>query len=79
MQRTAHEIELVSDYEIELKESVPGKHKFFTQDMAEGDKVVMYGVMVGTVQEAVQKGARMTVANTKHAADAFRYRESTYQ
>lgn len=64
---------------IELKEPIPGKHKFFTEDIQKGDKVIMYGVTVGTVQEAVQKGERMTVNNTKHAADAFRYREATYQ
>jgi altronate hydrolase len=39
----------------------------------------MYGVTVGTVQEPVQQGARMTVNNTKHAADPFAYRDFHYQ
>lgn len=59
---------------IELKDTVPGKHKLFTEDIQKGDKVIMYGVTVGTAQEAVQKGQRMTTANTKHAADDFHYR-----
>ena len=62
-----------------LKEPIPRKHKFFTQDIAKGGKVIMYGVTVGTIQHPVLKGSRMTVDNTQHAADAFAYRDHRFQ
>ncbi|MFP5040270.1 UxaA family hydrolase [Parasediminibacterium sp. JCM 36343] len=61
-----------------LLEPIPAKHKFFMQDMATGEEVYMYGVLVGKVQHYVAKGARMTVDNTKHAADPYYYREAHY-
>ncbi len=64
---------------IELVEPIPGKHKFFTKDLATGDTVTMYGVTVGTIVTPVQKGSRMTVENTRHAADAFAYSGHHFQ
>lgn len=64
---------------ITLKEPIPGKHKFFIQSLAPGDKVIMYGVTVGTLQCSVEEGTRMTVDNTHHAADPFVYRDCRYQ
>ncbi|MFN0255558.1 UxaA family hydrolase [Pedobacter ureilyticus] len=62
-----------------LLEDIPAKHKFFTNDMAAGDEIFMYGVLVGKVQFPVKVGNRMTVENTKHAADPYQYRKSNYQ
>jgi len=62
-----------------LTDDVPAKHKFVMHDMAAGDAVVMYGVVVGKVQEALLKGARLTTTNLKHAAEPFRYRKTDYQ
>src|SRR5688572_20655001 len=64
---------------ITLKEPVPGKHKFFIIDRIPGDTVIMYGVTVGTIVQPVRRGSRMTVDNTRHAADAFAYRGYQYQ
>jgi altronate hydrolase len=61
-----------------LQEDVPAKHKFFTEDLATGDKIIMYGVLVGTAQHPVQKGSRMSTENSKHAAEPFFYRKSDY-
>lgn len=61
-----------------LQENIPAKHKFFTQDMHAGDKIIMYGVLVGTTQFDVPQGGLMTTANTKHAADPFTYRPYHY-
>ena len=38
-----------------LQNDIPAKHKFFTQDMHAGDKVIMYGVLVGKTQFDVPK------------------------
>jgi len=62
-----------------LREDVPAKHKFFMQDMHAGDKITMYGVLVGKIQFDVPAGSRMTTDNTKHAADPFTYRPFHYQ
>lgn len=68
-----------ADNSITLIERIPGKHKIFTEDLNNGDAVKMYGVTVGLLQEPVKKGSRMTVANTKHAADPFDYRKSNFK
>ncbi|RZJ81433.1 MAG: altronate dehydratase [Flavobacterium sp.] len=60
-------------------EDIPAKHKFFINDMNAGDEVFMYGVLVGKVQFALKAGTRMSVENTKHAADPYFYREVTYK
>lgn len=57
-----------------LVDNVDAKHKFFMQDMKEGDAVYMYGVLVGKLQFDVPRGGRMTTENTKHATGAYDYR-----
>jgi altronate hydrolase len=60
-------------------EDIGAKHKFFMQDMHAGDKITMYGVLVGKIQFDTPRGSRMTTGNTKHAADPFVYRPYHYQ
>jgi altronate hydrolase len=57
-----------------LKEDIPAKHKFFMQDMQQGEEVLMYGVLVGKVQFPVQQGVRMSTDNTKHAVEPYEFR-----
>jgi altronate hydrolase len=60
-------------------DDIHAKHKFFEKDMRPSEKVVMYGVLVGTVQRYIPKGGLMTTENVKHAADPFVYRPSRYR
>lgn len=62
-----------------LADDVAAKHKFFTNDMSTGDEVIMYGVLVGKAQHAIEKGRRMTTDNVKHASDPFTYRPFHYE
>jgi altronate hydrolase len=62
-----------------LAADINAKHKFFEQDMQPGDKVIMYGVLVGTVQQFIPAGGLMTTDNVKHAAEPFVYRPSNYR
>lgn len=62
-----------------LKENVAAKHKIFIRDLAPGDEVYMYGVLVGKVQNAIEQGQVMTTANTKHAAGEYHYRAVNYK
>ncbi|WP_240410087.1 UxaA family hydrolase [Flavisolibacter nicotianae] len=60
-------------------DAIPAKHKFFLQDMAAGDAVTMYGVLVGKTQMAVPRGGLMTTTNVRHAAGAYDYRGARYE
>lgn len=62
-----------------LQDDVDAKHKFFTRDMQPGDKVIMYGVLVGTAQQFIPKGGWMSVGNVKHAAAPYVYRKVDYK
>jgi altronate hydrolase len=61
-----------------LQQDIPAKHKFFMRNMLQGDQIIMYGVLVGKTQFNVAKGSRMTVTNTKHAAETYGYRKIDY-
>ncbi len=57
--------------EYTIQELVKAKHKFATTDLAPGDSVIMYGVLVGKAQQPIKKGGLISTANIKHAADDF--------
>ncbi|MEL1241871.1 UxaA family hydrolase [Flavobacterium flavipallidum] len=61
-----------------LQDTIKAKHKFYTSDLNTGDDVIMYGVLVGKVQNDVVKGSLMTTANLKHAAEPYGYRHVDY-
>jgi len=62
-----------------MQEKVQAKHKFYTEDLAKGGEVIMYGVLVGKVQFDVKKGGLMTTENLHHAADPYAYRAAEYK
>ncbi len=62
-----------------LKDNIPAKHKFFMRDMKAGDEVIMYGTLVGKLQNDLTTGSLMTTENTKHAAQEYGYRDTHYQ
>nr|WP_242691724.1 altronate dehydratase family protein [Pedobacter sp. SYSU D00823] len=51
---------------------VAAKHKFSISDLAIGDEVFMYGVLVGKASEYIPRGAALTVDNLVHAAQDFK-------
>ncbi|MEO5888970.1 MAG: altronate dehydratase family protein [Ferruginibacter sp.] len=61
-----------------LQEDIKAKHKFFTKDLQPGDKVIMYGVTVGTAQSYIPGGGWMSTANVRHAADPYAWRHVDY-
>jgi altronate hydrolase len=62
-----------------LLQKVPAKHKFFINNMNEGDNVIMYGSLVGKARSHIPKGGLMTTANTEHAAGLYAYRGFNYE
>ncbi|HMI63097.1 MAG TPA: altronate dehydratase family protein [Puia sp.] len=57
--------------EYTIQEFVKAKHKFATADLAVGDSVIMYGVLVGKAQQPIKKGGLISTGNVKHAANDF--------
>ena len=51
------EIIQYADEEYILKEDIGAKHKFFINDMQAGDKIIMYGVLVGKINLMCQREA----------------------
>lgn len=50
---------------------IPSKHKFAMHELEAGDKIFMYGVLVGKAMQPIKKGEAITTANVKHEASAF--------
>lgn len=57
--------------EYSMTETVKAKHKFATVDLAPGDSVIMYGVLVGKAQKPIRRGGLISTDNVKHAANDF--------
>jgi altronate hydrolase len=54
-----------------LLSRVPAKHKFATEDLPVGTRIVMYGVLVGKAVRRVQRGEALTLENVRHEALPF--------
>src|SRR3954447_22714576 len=54
-----------------LTSDVPAKHKFAIADLAPGDRVVMYGVLVGQAAKFIAVGELLTISNIRHQAAPF--------
>ena len=61
----------VSGREIPIRTRIPAKHKFALKQFEEGDRVVMYGVLVGETSKPVAKGGLLTTSNTRHLTSTF--------
>jgi len=57
--------------EYALISDVPAKHKFATVDLAPGDRVVMYGGVVGNAVKPIGVGELLTTSNIRHEAAPF--------
>ena len=62
-----------------LQDEVHAKHKFFINDMAIGDEVLMYGVLVGKAIQPIPRGGLMTTSNVQHASQDYSYRAVDYR
>ncbi len=54
-----------------LATDVPAKHKFATRDLASGDAVTMYGVLVGRACMPIARGEVLTTRNLRHDSAAY--------
>lgn len=54
-----------------LRSNIPAKHKLAATGLKSGDKVYMYGSVVGTVTEDIPEGGLLTTENTNHSVSGF--------
>ena len=66
----------IDGVEIELQEDIPAKHKFAKSSISEGEKIEMYGVLVGKASQDITQGSRVSTENTQHAAQDFGAKDS---
>jgi altronate hydrolase len=55
----------------EIQHDLDAKHKFVTEDLAVGNHVTMYGVLVGKATKYIKRGAQITTFNLKHESDPY--------
>ncbi|MCM4158183.1 altronate dehydratase family protein [Gramella sp. AN32] len=80
--------------EVIILSDTQAKHKITMVDLAPGDKIYMYGVLVGKATEEIKRGDKLTTENVKHEAestfaksettswkapDVSKYRDRTFQ
>lgn len=72
------EVLRLDNVELKVLKDVAAKHKISLVELAEGDKIYMYGVLVGKATQPINKGEVLTVDNVKHqSAQAFKKTETT--
>ncbi len=54
-----------------LKEAVRAKHKFAQKDLKVGDRIFMYGGVVGKANLSIARGEALTVDNVSHETEDF--------
>lgn len=64
--------------QVTLATDVPAKQKFPMTDLAVGDDVTMYGVLVGKAFRVVRRGELLSTGNVSHEAAPYRERSSEY-
>jgi altronate hydrolase len=65
--------------DLELVTDVPAKYKFAMGDLAAGEPVIMYGVMVGKAVAPIRRGEVVTVRNLRHEATPFHEKSQAFQ
>ena len=55
--------------EIHVLSNTKSKHKISLERFESGDRIIMYGVLVGTANGSIEKGAVLTINNVKHQSD----------
>ena len=54
-----------------IQSRVPAKQKFALQDFDAGDRIIMYGVLVGQATAPIRTGEALSVLNMKHQSAEF--------
>ncbi len=66
---SAGEIVEFEGQSIEIVSNIKAKHKIALEDFNNNHKIIMYGVLVGKANAAIQKGDVLTIENVKHQSE----------
>lgn len=67
----------LDNFTYEIIKDTKAKHKFVTEDLAVGDSIIMYGVLVGKASQSIQKGEVITTENVKHQSAKVKRKTKT--
>ena len=65
----AGEVVFFEGENIKILSFTKSKHKIALEKVESGARIIMYGVLVGTANEEIKKGAVLTIENVKHQSD----------
>lgn len=70
---------ILGDVPFILPQEVPAKHKFSTRPLRKGDGIVMYGVLVGKLNQNLPQGGLITRHNIRHATGDTAIKERAFR
>ncbi len=62
--------------DVTVCERIPAKQKVALRDFSQGERITMYGVLVGRATRPIPAGGRLSTENLRHDAEDFQVRES---
>jgi altronate hydrolase len=65
----AQDVVVFEENSIEILVDTKAKHKIALQRFEEHDRIIMYGVLVGTADEIIELGNILTIDNVKHQSE----------
>ncbi len=66
-----------ADIQVRLVTDVPAKFKVALEDLSAGDRIIMYGILVGKATTNIRKGEVLTTENVKHQSAKVTAKKST--
>ena len=70
---------LINNKPLKLIYNIKAKHKFSTDDLKIGDKVYMYGVIVGIAKKQILKSEPITTQNIAHETEEYSVPTSSFK
>ena len=64
---------------IKVLSNTKSKHKIALEKFSSGDRIIMYGVLVGTANGVIEKGGLLTTDNVKHKSEKVFGRTASYK
>lgn len=63
---------------ISIQSDVPAKHKVAFEDLATGQEIFMYGILVGKALSPIPRGGVLSTLNVKHEASSFSNKDKNF-
>lgn len=65
--------------DIKVLTDIKSKHKLALQNFSAGDRIIMYGVLVGSANRNIEKGEVLTTKNVKHQSEKVTGRTDVFK